>query len=54
MFATAVIQPIDTIKVRIQLESESQALSGGKKSFNPFEIGGRILKNEGYRGLYKG
>eukprot|EP01016_Furgasonia_blochmanni_P054358 TRINITY_DN8948_c0_g1_i2.p1 TRINITY_DN8948_c0_g1~~TRINITY_DN8948_c0_g1_i2.p1 ORF type:complete len:328 (+),score=45.21 TRINITY_DN8948_c0_g1_i2:75-986(+) len=54
MFATAVIQPIDTIKVRIQLESESQALSGGKGNFSPLVIGSQLIKTEGVRGLYKG
>ena len=54
MLATAVIQPIDTVKVRIQLESEAQALGGARKSISPFTIARNILEAEGTRGLYKG
>lgn len=50
MTATAVIQPIDTIKVRIQLISES----GKGASKSPFVVGRNIIATEGVRGLYKG
>ncbi|VWU51628.1 dicarboxylate/tricarboxylate carrier [Hepatocystis sp. ex Piliocolobus tephrosceles] len=49
MFATVCIQPIDMIKVRIQLSAE------GKNAVkNPFTIAKNIIKNEGVIGLYKG
>lgn len=47
--ATTCIQPIDTVKVRIQISGESR--SG---STSPFSVGASILKEEGVRGLYKG
>ncbi|PFH38440.1 2-oxoglutarate/malate translocase OMT [Besnoitia besnoiti] len=46
--ATTCIQPIDMIKVRIQLAGEA----GG--STNPFTIFRNIINNEGFKGLYKG
>ena len=50
MTGTALIQPIDTIKVRIQSLGE-----GGKKvNTNPFVVGGNVIKQEGFKGLYKG
>ena len=50
MTATAVIQPIDTIKVRIQLIGES----GKGSSTSPFVVGRNIIAQEGVAGLYKG
>lgn len=50
MVATAVIQPIDTIKVRIQIMGEN--LTKGSK--NPISVGRSIIKAEGVNGLYKG
>jgi solute carrier family 25 oxoglutarate transporter 11 len=47
--ATCVIQPIDMIKVRIQLVGET---AGASKS--PFVIGAGIVHNGGFRALYKG
>jgi solute carrier family 25 oxoglutarate transporter 11 len=51
MFATCCVQPIDIVKVRIQLSGEgtSQAISK-----NPFRVGYNIVKNEGFRTLYTG
>eukprot|EP00123_Amoebidium_parasiticum_P009245 comp19358_c0_seq1/m.22302 comp19358_c0_seq1/g.22302 ORF comp19358_c0_seq1/g.22302 comp19358_c0_seq1/m.22302 type:complete len:296 (-) comp19358_c0_seq1:608-1495(-) len=50
MFATTCIQPIDMIKVRIQLLGEG----GAKSSANPFTVGTQIIKGEGFMSLYKG
>lgn len=47
-FATCCIQPIDMVKVRIQLG----AAEGG--STNPFTISSTMLKEEGIGGFYKG
>jgi len=46
--ATSVVQPIDMVKVRIQLAGES----GGSK--NPVVVASNIIKNEGFKNLYKG
>ena len=54
MTATSVIQPIDTVKVRIQIESEAAGASGKKKNLSPFRIAAEIKAKEGIRGLYKG
>jgi len=48
MFATCCIQPVDMVKVRIQIGGAE----GG--STNPFTVAGQILKNDGVGGLYKG
>lgn len=50
MMGTCVIQPVDTIKVRIQIMGES----GHVTTTNPFKVGRYILKKEGIIGLYKG
>ena len=50
MFGTSCIQPIDMVKVRIQLKSESRAAS-----LSPFKIAKDIYKNEGgIKAFYKG
>ena len=50
MTATSVVQPVDMVKVRIQLKSEAGA---GSKS--PFKIAREIYKNEGgLKGFYAG
>ena len=59
MMGTAVIQPIDTVKVRIQLVGESKGLAGtggGSKvmSTSPFSVARGILAKEGVRGFYRG
>eukprot|EP00743_Colponemidia_sp_Colp-15_P000131 GILK01000150.1.p1 GENE.GILK01000150.1~~GILK01000150.1.p1 ORF type:complete len:316 (+),score=62.16 GILK01000150.1:38-985(+) len=48
MFATTIIQPLDMVKVRIQLVEKA----GASKS--PFKIAGDLLKADGVRGFYKG
>lgn len=50
MIATAAIQPVDTVKVRIQLIGES----GKGASTSPFVVGRGIIAKEGINGLYKG
>jgi hypothetical protein len=50
MVATSVIQPIDMVKVRIQLKSEARG-----KNLSPFIIAKDIFANEGgIKGFYKG
>jgi len=48
MIATCCIQPIDMVKVRLQL------VAGTADAAGPLTIAGNILKNEGMGGLYKG
>lgn len=50
MFATCCIQPIDMIKVRIQILSGENP---GVK-FSPFTVAKNIVANEGISGFYKG
>jgi solute carrier family 25 oxoglutarate transporter 11 len=50
MFATCCIQPIDTVKVRIQIMGENLS----KGSTNPLAVGRKILAEEGVRSLYRG
>ncbi|SPJ09958.1 dicarboxylate/tricarboxylate carrier [Plasmodium sp. DRC-Itaito] len=49
MFATFCIQPLDMVKVRIQLNAE-----GKNVVKNPFIVAKDIIKNEGFLSLYKG
>jgi solute carrier family 25 oxoglutarate transporter 11 len=49
MIATCVIQPIDYVKVQIQVRSEM-----GNKDLNPFKIAKEISAKEGFTTLYKG
>jgi len=50
--ATSVIQPIDTVKVRIQLQ---EGVKGGAKvNINPFTVFAQIAAGEGPRALYTG
>jgi len=49
MCATSVIQPIDTVKVRIQILGEA-----GSTNTNPISIAKDILSKEGPRSFYKG
>jgi solute carrier family 25 oxoglutarate transporter 11 len=51
-FATVVIQPIDMVKVRIQLQGEGGA--GVKINRNPISVGSAIIKEEGFLSLYRG
>merc|ERR1712014_74344 len=48
MFATTCIQPIDMVKVRIQL------LAGTAEAAGPVSMGSNMLKNEGIAAFYKG
>lgn len=48
-FATLCIQPLDMIKVRIQLLSEQ-----GHKNISPITVGKDIIKQHGFLYLYKG
>lgn len=52
MFATCIIQPMDMIKVSIQLKSEEQA--NHKIKISPFTVAGEIYKVEGMKGFYRG
>lgn len=56
--ATCTIQPIDTIKVRIQIVSEEKALktdvNGPKRSTSPFKVAGEVWKQSGLLGFYRG
>ena len=49
MTATSVIQPIDTVKVRIQSLGET-----GGKDVNPFHVTKEILEKEGFTSFYRG
>lgn len=51
MTATSVIQPIDTVKVRIQIVGEARG-KGTEKS--PFAVARKIFAQDGIRGFYKG
>jgi len=48
MFATTCIQPIDMVKVRIQL------LAGTAEAAGPLTIVGNMMRNEGIMAFYKG
>lgn len=50
MAATTCIQPIDTVKVRIQIMGEGHA----GVSTNPLTVGRKILTEEGLGAMYKG
>lgn len=57
--ATCTIQPIDTVKVRIQIVSEEKSLKGGDKSIaqrstSPFKVAGEVYKQSGILGFYRG
>lgn len=49
--ATTVIQPIDMVKVRIQMQ---EAGAGAKVNSNPISIASTIIKEEGILMLYRG
>jgi len=48
MFATCCIQPIDMVKVRIQLQAGTAEAAG------PVTVATNMLRNEGLGGMYKG
>lgn len=49
MTATSVIQPIDTVKVRIQIKGEE-----GHKNVSPFAVAREIHQQQGVKGFYQG
>jgi len=49
--ATCCIQPIDMVKVRIQLQGEG---TGANVTTNPLKIATQIIAEDGVKGLYKG
>ena len=49
MTATSFVQPIDTLKVRLQIKGEA-----GQKGISPIAVIKEILANEGVKGFYKG
>ena len=53
MCATTCIQPIDMIKVQIQLQGQP-GNNMTLKSKNPFVIGSHIIRTQGFTGLYRG
>lgn len=53
MVATSVVQPIDTVKVRIQIGGENR-IAGQAMNTNPLSVGRKILAEEGIGALYKG
>ncbi|KAJ3239528.1 hypothetical protein HDU81_005755 [Chytriomyces hyalinus] len=52
MVATAVIQPVDMVKVRIQLAGEGMAAAASRPS--PFSIASSIVRAHGVASLYTG
>lgn len=54
MSATCVVQPIDTVKVRIQILGEGKKAGATGFSTNPLTVGRQILSQEGVGALYKG
>lgn len=50
MFATVIIQPMDMVKVRIQLTGEG----GAKVNSNPVAIAKEIVAKDGVKGFYTG
>lgn len=52
--ATCFIQPVDMVKVRIQIKSEELARTGQKGSVSPFAVFKEIQQAHGIKGLYKG
>ena len=51
--ATCCIQPIDTVKVRIQLQGENMTNMNIPRK-NALQLGKNIIKTEGFPSLYKG
>ena len=51
--AASVTHPIDTIKIRLQVQGAGGA-AGGKQYNNIFRGAMMVVEHEGVRGLYKG
>lgn len=54
MTATCFIQPVDMLKVRIQIKGEELARTGTKGSVSPFVVFNEIRSTGGIAGFYKG
>ena len=54
MTATMIVQPVDMIKVRIQIKSEELAKKGERGKISPFAIINEIKSQYGIKGFYKG
>jgi len=55
MFMSAVVNPMDVIKVRLQTQNQLQAVRLSAQPYaGLFSAGGRIFHEEGVRGLFKG
>ena len=54
MFATTVIQPIDTLKVQIQVISEAQGSSLSRKNRSMLRVFKNIYETKGFSVLYRG
>lgn len=54
MFATAVIQPIDTLKVQIQVISEQEGKNCSRKNRSMFWVLKEIYTKKGFAILYRG
>ena len=54
MFATMIIQPIDTLKVQIQVISEQLGKSLQPKDKSIFQIARVIHQKQGFKVLYRG
>lgn len=48
--ATAVIQPVDCVKVLIQ--SKKEAAGRNQVNLSPFHVAGEIIKGEGVKGIH--
>ena len=54
-FFLLVTNPVDVIKIRLQLDNELSGSSAAQRKYKGFFRGiGRIVAEEGVRGLYKG
>lgn len=54
MFATAVIQPLDTLKVQIQVISERDGKSLSLKKRSMFTVLTTIYREKGFKIFYRG
>lgn len=50
--AVAVIMPLDTWKVRLQIQSESKGISYGTARVSPIEVAKEMYRLEGLKGFY--
>ncbi|CAD8135842.1 unnamed protein product [Paramecium pentaurelia] len=52
--AVAVIMPLDTWKVRLQIYGENKGISHGSTKISPIEVAKEMYKVEGLKGFYQG